>query len=153
VYGDVFVIEAVDNLRQGKDAQREPIAGAATDSGKPPYQPSKTEIASPRAPSLKLKPKGDSKGSPSEFAVDPPHELIGRLDLVRAVGTTDEGFFGGLMRQLTNASGKTSETDANFLLSVIKGIEPRDQIGAMLAAQMTAVHEASMTYGSTLSAS
>ena len=32
------------------------------------------------------------------------------------------------------------------MLSVIKGIEPRDQIEAMLAAQMAAVHIASMTF-------
>jgi hypothetical protein len=53
------------------------------------------------------------------------------------------------MSQLINASGKTSgktsETDTNLLLSVIKGIEPRDQIETMLAAQMGAVHVASMT--------
>ena len=137
-----------------KDAQGEPIAGAATDGGQPPYQPSKTEIASlkavvaaieSRAPSLKLKPKGDSKGSSTQFTVDHPHELIGRVDLMRAVGTTDDDFFSGLMSQLINASGKASETEANFLLSVIKGIGPRDQIETMLAAQMAAVHVASMT--------
>ncbi len=98
-----------------------------------------------RAPSLKLKPKGDSKGIPTLFTVDHSHELIGRLDLMRAVGTTDEDFFGGLMSQLISASRKASETDTNFLLSVIKGIEPRDQIESMLAAQMAAVHVASMT--------
>jgi hypothetical protein len=32
------------------------------------------------------------------------------------------------------------------MLSVIKGIEPRDQLEAMLAAQMAAVHMASMTF-------
>jgi hypothetical protein len=32
------------------------------------------------------------------------------------------------------------------MLSVIKGIEPRDQVEAMLAAQMAAVHMASMTF-------
>jgi hypothetical protein len=32
------------------------------------------------------------------------------------------------------------------MLSVIKGIEPRDQIEAMLAAQMAAVHTATMTF-------
>ena len=32
------------------------------------------------------------------------------------------------------------------MLSVIKGIEPRDQIEAMLAAQMAAVHIATMTF-------
>jgi hypothetical protein len=38
----------------------------------------------------------------------------------------------------------------NFMLSVVKGIEPRDQIEAMLAAQMGAVHMASMTFASRL---
>ena len=32
------------------------------------------------------------------------------------------------------------------MLSVVKGIEPRDQVEAMLAAQMAAVHMASMTF-------
>jgi hypothetical protein len=32
------------------------------------------------------------------------------------------------------------------MLSVVKGIKPRDQIEAMLAAQMAAVHTASMTF-------
>ncbi len=125
-----------------KEAQREQIGSAATVGEKPPYQPNKQEIASikavvaaieSRAPSLKLKPKGGSKGSPTRFTVDHPHELIGRVNLMRAVGTTDDDFFSGLMSQLISASGKASETDANFLLSVIKGIEPRDQIETMLA--------------------
>ena len=34
----------------------------------------------------------------------------------------------------------------NFMLSIVKGIEPRDQIEAMLAAQMAAVHMASITF-------
>ena len=32
------------------------------------------------------------------------------------------------------------------MLSIVKGIKPRDQIEAMLAAQMAAVHMASMTF-------
>jgi hypothetical protein len=32
------------------------------------------------------------------------------------------------------------------MLSVVKGIEPRDQVEAMLAAQMAAVHNATMTF-------
>ena len=34
----------------------------------------------------------------------------------------------------------------NFMLSVVKGIKPRDQLEAMLAAQMAAVHMATMTF-------
>jgi hypothetical protein len=50
-------------------------------------------------------------------------------------------------RQLVTASQKigASESRAIFMLAVVKGIEPRDQIEAMLAAQMAAVHMASMT--------
>jgi hypothetical protein len=40
----------------------------------------------------------------------------------------------------------SSEKAVNFMLAVIKGIEPRDEIEAMLAAQMAAVHMASMTF-------
>ena len=54
------------------------------------------------------------------------------------------------MRHLVNAgTGKgerASEQNANFMLAVVKGIEPRDQIEAMLAAQMAAVHNATMTF-------
>ena len=67
---------------------------------------------------------------------------------MRALGTTDFDFYNGLLGQLLNASKEkeVSESGTNFMLSVIKGIEPRDQIEAMLAAQMAAVHMASMTF-------
>ena len=52
------------------------------------------------------------------------------------------------MLQLVNASqGKgPSDNAVDFMLSVIRGVEPRDQVEAMLAAQMAAVHMASMTF-------
>ena len=53
------------------------------------------------------------------------------------------------MNQLINVGSPGKETDeagTNFTLSIVKGIEPRDQIEAMLAAQMAAVHMASMTF-------
>ena len=53
------------------------------------------------------------------------------------------------MSQLVNANRHGQDIDErglNFMLSVIKGIEPRDQLEAMLAAQMAAVHVASMTF-------
>ncbi len=37
------------------------------------------------------------------------------------------------------------ESGLNFMLAVVKGVEPRDQVEAMLAAQMAAVHMATMT--------
>ena len=67
---------------------------------------------------------------------------------MKAIGTTNSDFFEGLILQLVNASKEKtpSEKGTNFMLAVVKGIEPRDQIEAMLAAQMAAVHMASMTF-------
>jgi hypothetical protein len=45
----------------------------------------------------------------------------------------------------------TDESDLNFLLSVIKGINPKDQLETMLAAQMAAIHMATMTFARRLS--
>ena len=61
---------------------------------------------------------------------------------------TDDDFLGGLIKQLVSVGSQgvaPDEDGTNFLLSVVKGIEPRDQIETMLAAQMAAVHAASMT--------
>ena len=69
--------------------------------------------------------------------------------LMGATGTVYESFFDGLLRQLANAAlqdGKVSEGDLNFMLAVIKGIDPQDQVESMLAAQMAAVHMATMTF-------
>ena len=79
---------------------------------------------------------------------DHPDTLIGTIDLMRAIGTADREFFKGLVGQLANASkeAEASERGLNFMLAVIKGIQPRDQIEAMLGAQMAAVHMASMTF-------
>src|SRR5260370_12464265 len=53
------------------------------------------------------------------------------------------------LRQLTNVSSPGEQIDErglNFMVSVVKGIQPRDQVEAMLAAQMAAVHRATMTF-------
>jgi hypothetical protein len=65
-----------------------------------------------------------------------------------AIGTTDLDFYDGLVLQIVDASKdqKPSEKRANFMLAVVKGLEPKDQFEAMLAAQMAAVHMASMTF-------
>jgi hypothetical protein len=58
-------------------------------------------------------------------------------------------FFNGFLSQLANAGSQGREPDErgiNFMLSVVKGIEPRDPVEAMLAAQIAAVHMATMTF-------
>jgi hypothetical protein len=68
--------------------------------------------------------------------------------VMKALGMDDIDFMIGLVGQISNAGSDGRERDpvgVNFRLSVIKGIQPRDQIEAMLASQMAAVHMASMT--------
>ncbi len=68
---------------------------------------------------------------------------------MKALGTTNDDFLEGLIAQLVNVGSQGStpdESGINFMLAVVKGIEPRDQIEAMLASQMAAVHNATMTF-------
>jgi len=93
--------------------------------------------------------KISKKGSEPQIAVDYPDEQIGRALLMEGLASADADFVNGIVSQLANASGRgrdINEYGLNFMLSVIKGIEPRDQLEAMLAAQMAAVHVASMTF-------
>jgi hypothetical protein len=66
---------------------------------------------------------------------------------MEALGTADEDFANGLLGQLADIytqDGQFDESNLNFLLSAVEGVRARDQIEAMLAAQMVAVHVASM---------
>jgi hypothetical protein len=80
---------------------------------------------------------------------DHPDEETGCVLLMEALGTTNWDFTMGLIGQLANAGSKGREIDVggvNFMLSIIHGIKPRDQVEAMLAAQMAAIHMATMTF-------
>jgi hypothetical protein len=68
--------------------------------------------------------------------------------LADAVAANDVSFLIGLLNQLGKTSSKGGAIDeirVNFMLSVVTGGEPRDQIEAMLCAQMAAVHVGLMT--------
>jgi hypothetical protein len=67
---------------------------------------------------------------------------------MEAVATAERDFAAGLMTQLARAGLKPESNDAtelNFALSVIKAIEPKDEIETMLAAQMAAIHSVVLT--------
>jgi hypothetical protein len=80
---------------------------------------------------------------------DHPDKAVAACLLSKAVGADDLDFLGGILIQLANVASKGQTVDAtavNFMISMVKGVEPRDQIEAMLAAQMAAVHSATMTF-------
>jgi len=84
-----------------------------------------------------------------EIRVDHPDRAVGNSLLMEALGTGDFTFYAGLLLQLANAGAtgyQIQEQDLNFMLSVVKGAKPRDQFETMLAAQMAAIHIATMTF-------
>jgi hypothetical protein len=88
------------------------------------------------------------KGQAATISPDHPNDLAGQMLLMDALGTGDLDFYFGLLTQLPTAGSKGGQVDEhrlNFMLSVMKGVQPRDQLEAMLAAQMAAVHMATMT--------
>ena len=98
------------------------------------------------APRLKVKQEEDGC---TEIAYDFADNVIGLVLVASEIGTADLDFYHGLVDQLANAAStrqKVSEKTLNFMLAVIKGIKPRDQVETMLAAQMAAVHLAIMTF-------
>ena len=120
------------------------------------YQPSADEGAAvqsisarrqrrPPSPRLEINKSGRS----SKLGHDHPDPETGWLLLMNALGTTDVDFTEGLVSQLFNAGTVGENFDgkgANFMLSVIRGIAPKDEVEAMLAAQMAAIHAATMTF-------
>jgi hypothetical protein len=97
------------------------------------------------APQMKV---ANEKGA-AKLQIDHPDLAIGQVLLLEALGTSKSDFMDGIVRQLANAGPKGREVDQrelNFMLSMVTGIEPRDQVEAMLATQMAAVHNAMMTF-------
>lgn len=93
--------------------------------------------------------KVSEKDGVTEIAPDHQNSAVGYVLLMKALGTTDRDFMDGLLGQLANAGtyGRTVDgRGLNFMLSVVKGVEPKDQVEAMLAAQMAAVHMSTMTF-------
>ncbi|HWZ40333.1 MAG TPA: hypothetical protein VNY08_18735 [Bradyrhizobium sp.] len=97
--------------------------------------------ASGLAPRLKIQDK--------KISIDHADPTVGWLLLRDALGSSDSDFLNVILKQLANASAKgghVDEEDLNFMVSVVKGIEPRDQIETMLAAQMAGIHNTIMTF-------
>jgi hypothetical protein len=75
--------------------------------------------------------------------------IVDRGGLEKAFGSKNAVFVDGLIGQIVNISSqgsKPNEKGIAFVASIIASIEPRDEIEALLAAQMAAVHNASMTF-------
>ena len=76
-----------------------------------------------------------------------PNEVVGAALLMQEIGARDVAFGSPFLAQLVSAASgadKPNNVVANFLLAAVKDARPRDAAEAMLAAQMAAVHVATM---------
>ncbi len=126
------------------------VAPKAQAADAKPYQPTQAD-----AQAVKAYMAGRAKSGPrlkvagSDVKIDHPDPAFGHLAMLKAVGSTDGDFLEGLLKQLINVGShgpSPDEDGTNFALAIVKGVEPRDQIEAMLASQMAAVHLATMTF-------
>ncbi len=72
----------------------------------------------------------------------------------KTFGSTSTIFTDGLIMQLANIGSKGPKVDADgtaFVASIVAGVKPRDELESMLAAQMAAIHNATMTFARRLS--
>jgi len=73
-----------------------------------------------------------------------PNESFDMKRLVKAFGTQDRDFVNGLTQQLIYVGAPLNLDALSFMIAVIKGIKPKDQLEAMLAAQMATIHFSTM---------
>jgi hypothetical protein len=63
------------------------------------------------------------------------------------LATVDPAFFSGVTGQIAKIGShgqKVDEANSNFLLSVVRAVQPKDELETLLAMQMGAVHAATM---------
>ncbi|MBR0824522.1 hypothetical protein JQ596_03155 [Bradyrhizobium manausense] len=81
------------------------------------------------------------------FAIDHPDAEAGERLMMEALGVPDREAMHGILTQLVKASvkgRKPDKTDLAMMISMVKSIQPRDAIEAMLVAQMVCVHVTAM---------
>ena len=88
------------------------------------------------------------KAGSVELSTDHPVPPLGNALIMESLATGDAEFFDGLLGQLVSVGMRGKKPDegiTNFMLAIIRSIGPRDEIETMLAAQMAAIHMATMT--------
>ncbi|MEO9781265.1 MAG: hypothetical protein ABJH07_09290 [Sedimentitalea sp.] len=72
---------------------------------------------------------------------------VAHILMMADLGTCDPHFMAGIQGDVARIGAYGSAIDegaSNFLLSVVREVQPRDELEAMLAVQMGAVHQATM---------
>jgi hypothetical protein len=87
------------------------------------------------------------------IAIEHADKDAAKMLLAEAFGTADNDFLNGIIGQLAHTNSRNGQADNaafRLMVSVIKGIKPKDQLESMLAAQIAAVHQVTMTLAARL---
>ena len=63
------------------------------------------------------------------------------------LASSDQAFFAGVASQIAGIGShgqRIDEANSNFLLSVVRAVQPKDELETLLAVQMGAIHAATM---------
>jgi hypothetical protein len=132
--------------RTGANVAPEPAVGAHEMTAKERELVDRFFAARNPAPGIKAKSTGSNAAT---ISLDHADQSLGATLLAAAVADRDGTFMPALVSGLAKATahkGKVDEAQLNFALSVVKGIEPRDPLETMLAAQMAITHNAILTF-------
>jgi hypothetical protein len=143
---------AEGNLPRDHQQQEGKLKRESTEIAKP-YQPTPEELTAADAVCARRIKTPRVKVEGTVLSLDHANPIFGQAQLMAVLATGEVDFFWQILSQLGSVSvrdGKTHEGDLNFMVSVIKGIQPRDQLETMLAAQMAVVHLLGMNMASRL---
>ena len=123
-----------------------------TDKEEAAYKPSGAELAAIERCQARGAARAPLRFTDDEEAgklkIDHPDPRIASALYMDAFGSVDKAFCDGMINQLLKITDIRYDIDGiidlNYLVSIINGFAPRDQLEAMLAAQMAAVHLVSM---------
>ena len=94
----------------------------------------------PQAPRIKM----DGK----KIIVGHDDPVNGCQNMMASLGTASPEFLEMVLSQIAETlsqSGKIDQNQVNATLAVITGVQPKDELETMLATQMVAIHNATMT--------
>ena len=84
----------------------------------------------------------------AQITTDHNDPSAGITIIYAALGTLNSDFASGLINELLRLTSRGDEPDEsrmNYFLSMIEAVEPQDEMEAMLATQMAAIHNAMMS--------
>jgi hypothetical protein len=97
----------------------------------------------PRTPRFRV----TSKDGNNVVFYDHPDKPVAAALMAYTLGTGDGAFCDGMLKQLVNVAGRGNTLEAedlNFVVSMVRGIAPKDPTEALLATQMAAIHNVTM---------